>query len=197
MPHNPPSFLTRRILPFGKASSSLLRGNLPLLAWLAWLTALATLWATLTVTTTVATSWAGRSTRVVNPEGTVVNRLALELLHGLLSRRDISEISVSESTWLAGAAVNGNTDVNDVLDIAEQLVQVGVGHLEWEIADKEGLGWGVLGTVGLRVDHVVDNHAAAGEEGVVKVLDGLGGGGDVLEGDISEPSFVSVFLLVA
>lgn len=193
MLHNPPSFLTRRILPFGKASSSLERDNLPLLAWL---TALATLWATFTVTTTVTTSWAGRSTRVVNTEGTVVNRLALELLHGLLSRRDISEISVSESTWLAGAAVNGNTDVNDVLDIAEQLVQVGVGHLEWEVADEEGLGWGVLGTVGLRVDHVVNDHAAAGEEGIVEVLDGLGGGGDILEGNISESNFLSVFLLI-
>lgn len=192
MLYNPPSFLTRRVLPFAKASLSLERGNLPLLAWL---TALATLWATLTVTTTVATSWAGRSTRVVNTEGTVVNRLALELLHGLLSRRNISEISVSESTWLTSAAVNGNTDVDDVLDIAEQLVQVGVGHLEWEVANEESLGWGVLGTVGLRVDHVVDDHAAAGKEGVVEVLDGLGGGGDVLEGDISESSILSVFLL--
>ncbi len=97
---------------------------------------------------------------------------------------------MSETSWLAGAAVNGNTNVDNVLDVAEKLVQVGVGHLESEVADEEGLGWGVLGAVLGGVGHVVDDHAAAGEDGVVEGLDGLGGGVNVLEGNVTETGWL-------
>lgn len=156
------------------------------LTWLTWLTTLATLWAS---TLTIAESRASRASREVNTERSVVDRLALENLKSLLSGRNISEVSVSESSWLTSATVNGNTDVNNVLDVAEQLVEIGIGHLKSEVADEQSLGWGVLLAGLLGVGHVVDDHAAAGEEGVVEVLNGLGGGLNVLELDVSESDF--------
>lgn len=61
-----------------------------------------------------------------------------------------------ESSRLARAAVDGDADVNDVCDVAEELVEVCVGHLEGEVADEEGLGGGVLGLDGVAgLGHVV------------------------------------------
>ena len=92
-----------------------------------------------------------------------------------------------ESSRLSGTAINSNTDIDDVGDVAEQLVQVGIGHLEGEVADEEGLGGGVLGLDGrARLGHVVDDEAAAFEDGLVALVDGVAGGFDVFELDVSE-----------
>lgn len=92
-----------------------------------------------------------------------------------------------ESSRLAGAAVNSDADIDHVGDVAEQLVQVGIGHLEGEVADEEGLGGGVLGLDGVAgLGHVVDDEAAAFEDGLVALLDGVAGGLDVFEFDVAE-----------
>lgn len=94
---------------------------------------------------------------------------------------------MSESSRLAGAAVNGDADVDDVGDVAEELVQVGVGHLKGQVADEEGLGGGVLGLDGVAgLGHVVDDEAAAFEDGLVALLDGVAGGLDVFEFNVAE-----------
>lgn len=99
---------------------------------------------------------------------------------------------MGETSRLAGAAVDSDPDVQHVADVAEHAVEVGVGHLEGEVADEEGLGGGVLGLVGgglaaARVGHVVHDDAAAFEDGHVLGLDGLLGDVDGLELDVSEP----------
>lgn len=178
---------------FSSSNPLLVEKDLPrVLTLLSWSTLLAL--TTLTTLTTSTESWLGAG-REINSQGAVVNGLALELLHSLLSGSDIGEVGVGETSWLTGAAVNGNTDVDNVLDVAEELVQVGIGHLESEVADEEGLGWGVLGTVLGGVGHIVDDHAAAGEDSVVKGLDSLGGGLNVLEGNVSETLAQSASIL--
>lgn len=94
---------------------------------------------------------------------------------------------MSESSRLAGATVNGDADVDDVGDVAEQLVQVGVGHLKGQVADEEGLGGGVLGLGGgAGLGHVVYDEAAALEDGLVALLDGVARAFDVFEFDVTE-----------
>lgn len=128
-----------------------------------------------------------RAQGVIQPQRTVVNLLPIQHLRGLNRRLHIREIRVRESSRLSRAAINSNTDVDDVGDVAEQLVQVCVGHLEGEVADEEGLGGGVLGLddrAGL--GHVVYDQAAAFEDGLVALLDGVAGGFDVFEFDVAE-----------
>jgi hypothetical protein len=103
---------------------------------------------------------------------------------------------VGETSWLTGSSVNGNTDVDDVSNVAEQLVEISVGHLESEVADEERLGglvlfaWLVGGLV-----LVVDDHTAAFEDGFVLGFDGCGGLVDGLKLDISKSAkYLSVKL---
>ena len=94
---------------------------------------------------------------------------------------------MGEAPRLSRAAVDGDADVDDVGDVAEELVEVLVGHLEGKVADEEGLGWGVLGLGGgALLGHVVDDQAAALEDGLVALFDRLGGGVDVCELNVAE-----------
>ncbi len=94
---------------------------------------------------------------------------------------------MGETSWLAGSSVNGNTDVNDVSNVAEKLVEISVGHLESEVADEERLGGCVLGAwlVGGLV-LVVDDQTTAFEDLLVLGFDGCGGLLDGLKLDISK-----------
>jgi hypothetical protein len=99
---------------------------------------------------------------------------------------------VGEASWLAGTSIDGNTDIDDISNVTEELVEICVGHLEGEIADEESLGGGVLSPLALCPVHVVDDEAAALEDGLVLGFDGGGGLFDAFEFDVAES--VSVIL---
>jgi hypothetical protein len=91
-----------------------------------------------------------------------------------------------KASWLAGTPVNGNADIDNVSNVAEELVEISIGHLKGKIANEEGLGWWVLSSVlGFGLVHVVDNETAAFEDGLVL---GFNGSGGFLNGVILEVS---------
>lgn len=55
---------------------------------------------------------------------------------------------MAESTHLTSAAINRHAHVNNVGDILEQLVDVDIGHIKWQVSDIESPGGSV--TVGSR-----------------------------------------------
>lgn len=59
---------------------------------------------------------------------------------------------MSEPSRLTRPPVNGHTDVHDVADITEEIVEVLVRHLKGHVADEQGIGG--------RVGHVVALRAA-------------------------------------
>ena len=133
----------------------------------------------------IATALSGTSTEIYS-QGTAIDFLPHKRLLTLNSTLHIDEVSVSETSWLAGTSINCNTDVDDASNITEELVEICVGHLEGEVADEEGLGGGVFSVLALGLVHVVDDEAAAFEDGLVLGFDGGGGLVDGLEFDIAE-----------
>jgi hypothetical protein len=133
----------------------------------------------------ITTALSGTSTEI-HSQGTAIDLLPHKSFLALNSTLHIDEVSVSETSWLAGSSINGNTDINDASNVTEELVEICVGHLEGEVADEEGL-WGrVLSVLALGLVHVVDDEAAAFEDGLVLGFDGGGGLVDGFEFDIAE-----------
>lgn len=99
-----------------------------------------------------------------------------------------------EAPRLPRAAVNGDAHVDHVADLAEELVEFAVRHVEGHVADEEGAGRGGGGLVAVALDGgvaglgVLDGEAAAGEGLVVIVADGGGGGFGVGEVHVAEPA---------
>ena len=58
---------------------------------------------------------------VIHPQLPSIHHLLLQMLLRLLCRGDIDEIRVRETPRLAGAAVDGYADVEDVADLAEEI----------------------------------------------------------------------------
>lgn len=48
---------------------------------------------------------------------------------------------------LTGSSVNGDSNIDDVADTSEKIVEITVGHLEGHVANEQSLAWWVLGTV--------------------------------------------------
>lgn len=126
----------------------------------------------------------------VDAEWPSVDDLSVKGLPRLGGTLDVNKVSVGEASGLAGPAVDGNTDVNDVANVAEKVVQVLVGHLERHVADEDGLGRGigyVFPVVGLHLGLVeLADEVAALEDLHVEVLDGRLGVLDGLVLDVSE-----------
>ena len=105
-----------------------------------------------------------------------------------------------EAPGLARAAVNGDAHVDDVADLAEEVVEFAVGHVEGHVADEEGAGGGGGAgrvAVGAREERgagggVLDGEGAAFEGFVVEGFDGLGGGGGGGEVYVAETVGVGV-----
>lgn len=96
---------------------------------------------------------------------------------------------MGKSSRLASTSINSNTDIDDVSNVTEELVEISIGHLESEVADEEGLGGWVGGIFTAGCVHVVDDEAAAFEHGFVLGFDGLGGLLDGFEFNVSESIF--------
>lgn len=100
---------------------------------------------------------------------------------------DIQEIKMRESTRQAGATIDGDADVGDVVDALEQILQVTVGELVGDSADVQAVGrrehvlWGQDSTFG-----VCHHDLAAIHNLAMLLLDGLGGSLDVAELDVAE-----------
>ena len=66
------------------------------------------------------------------------------LLHQNLPRPsgagNIDEVGVSKASGLAGSPVDGDTDVHDITNVAEEIIQVLVRHLKRHVSDEESLG---------------------------------------------------------
>ena len=119
---------------------------------------------------------AARAIGVVKSQHSPVRLLTLEMLHAFHRTLDVHEICMRESSWLAGTSVDGDADIDHVLNALEEIVQITVGHLEGHVTDEEGLGgriqrlvradWvrlAALEVAGLKRG-VLDGEAAAFEE---------------------------------
>ena len=113
----------------------------------------------------------------VNPQLSAVDHLFFQKLPRLLGALDVDEVGVGEAAGLACTAVDGDTNVGDVLDVAEEVVKVLVGHLEGHVADEEDIAGRVvrrLGTASGGGSNLVelDDEVAALEDLHVEALDG-------------------------
>lgn len=132
------------------------------------------------------------TTGVVDPQVTAIDLLASQLLHTSSGALLIGELSMGETSWLAGTSVDCNSDVNNVADILEQSIQIGIGHLEGQISDEKCLAWRVLRSFSwLRSNLVVADDFATCELGIIESLDGSSSFLDRGKVDIAEPSTVN------
>ena len=99
-----------------------------------------------------------------------------------------------ETPRLSRSSINCHTHIDDISDLAEQLIEFAVGHVEGHVADEEGAG-GFGGGAAEAVavgggtaagGGVLDGEAAAFEGLLVHVADGAGGGVVVGEVDVAE-----------
>jgi hypothetical protein len=67
--------------------------------------------------------------RVVDSELTAVDHLLLESLLGGHGALNVGEISVCETPRLTGATVDGDSDVEDVLDLSEKIYMIQVSRV--------------------------------------------------------------------
>lgn len=77
---------------------------------------------------------------VIHSQLAAVHFLAVKDLQPLGGALNVNKICVRETSWLAGAPVDGNPDVEDIADITEELVEIGIGQLVGEVTDEERLG---------------------------------------------------------
>jgi hypothetical protein len=138
----------------------------------------------------------------VDADLAAVDGLAGKKLLCLAGARNVDKVSVGKASGLAGPAVNGNANVENVLDVAEKLVEVLVRHFKRHVADEEGAGrlsglegalfpWRAPGPGLVRVPggagavELADKVAAL-EDLLVEVVDGSLGIGQVLEVDVTK-----------
>ena len=111
---------------------------------------------------------------VVHPQFATIDLLLLKYFEAVHGAVHINEVCMCETSGLASAAVDGDSNVNDISNIAEELVEVGIGHLECEVTDEKGLGGWVWFMVALGDCLVVYHKATPFEDGLVLCLNGSG-----------------------
>jgi len=150
------------------------------------------LWAVLAVASiwTVVESWGGRAS-IVQSQVSAVDLLRLEHFLGLLGILSRDEVGVGETSWLTTPSVDGDSDVQNVLALAEEVAEVLVGHLERKVANEESLARWVPRlvadrVVGLAADVVLDDHTATLEHLLVKALNRSGGRVEVVKFNVTK-----------
>lgn len=136
---------------------------------------------------------------VVDAQAAAIGLLLGQHAQGLHGALDVNEVGVGEAPRLAGAAIDCDAHVDHIPDAAEQVVQVAICHLERHVADEEGLGGRILGSLGslssraaraarvhffAGVCGVLYDEATAFEELLVQGGNGVGRGIDLFEVDI-------------
>ena len=124
---------------------------------------------------------------------------------------NIGKVGMGETTRPAGVTVDGNADINDVVEIPEQFVQVSIRSLVGNVANVQRSGRvrladgpasasaGAGGNLGARFPDL-DSDAAAVPEGLVALLNGVLGSlvlGKSNEAKTNEEVVVSITLLNA
>lgn len=127
---------------------------------------------------------------VVESQLAAICFLILEHVHGVHGGLDVDKVGVGETSGLAGTAIDGDADVNDIANATEEVVQIAIGHFERHVADEKGTGRFIFRGLG-EVAHaiaaagfdfaggesgVLHNNAAAFEVLLVESADGCGGG---------------------
>lgn len=91
----------------------------------------------------LGTSLPGNSTSVagtvVYPQVPAVEDLALQILPSSLCTGRVNEVGVSESSGVTSLAVDSNSDIENVLDVAEEIVKILVSHLVGHVANEKSL----------------------------------------------------------
>lgn len=119
---------------------------------------------------------------------------------GSLRTGHVQEIRMHEAKELSRLALDSDAHVDDVVDGAEKLVELAVGHVEGEVTDVERTSGRLVGAAQCRVGlGELDDDAAAFEDLRVHGFDGTGGGFHRVEGDVSEPvkSDVSIWVKIS
>lgn len=131
-------------------------------------------------------TWRRGASAVINSQLATVDLLVLKCFKALRCAFHINEICVCETSWLASASVDGYSDINDIADIAEELVEISIRHLECKVANEQGLAGWVVDSVALGLRLVVHNQSAAFENTLVLGLNGGSSLRGAFEFDISE-----------
>lgn len=76
---------------------------------------------------------------IIHSQVTAINFFIREDFLALGGTLNIDEISVCESSRLTGSSIYGDTDIGNVADFTEELVEIGVGHFEGEVANEKSL----------------------------------------------------------
>jgi hypothetical protein len=143
---------------------------------------------------TLLTPFACAGLAEVDAELSSVDGLLLQNLPSLGGAGHVDEVGMSETSGLAGPPVNGNTDIHDVANVAEEVVEVLVRHLEGHVSDEESLGGRIaLEVAGRTARHGVvlgrvelHDKVATFENLHVEVVDGGLRVRDALKLDVSE-----------
>jgi hypothetical protein len=84
---------------------------------------------------TITSRLSGASTEI-HSQLAAINLLASKRCKATLRTFDIDEVCMCETSWLASASVNGYSDINDISNITEEPVEVGIGHFKGKIANE-------------------------------------------------------------
>jgi hypothetical protein len=127
----------------------------------------------------------------VDPQLPPIDDLVPQDLRSLLGAWDIQEIGMGKPTWLARSTIDSNPDIENIANVAEEFVQIPVGHFERHVANEESSARRVVLGASLRTgtragSMDLDGHASAVQDLLVLLNDGLLGRGGVFIFDESK-----------
>lgn len=128
----------------------------------------------------------------VNPQCPARRLLIQEDLLRFLSRLDIEEFRVRKTADLSRPAVHGDTHVQNVFNVLEDVLQVTIREFVRNSPNEEGVGWVFLDTVFMNLAaSVLQDDLASFQDPIVQVLDGIPSAINRGEFTVAEPRFVA------
>lgn len=76
---------------------------------------------------------------VIDSERSAVVLLTSQDLHGLHCTLNIDKVGMGKTSGLTRPSINSDSDIDDIADASEKVVQVSVGHLEGHVANEQSL----------------------------------------------------------
>ena len=131
----------------------------------------------------------------IDPQFPAVDFLTRQRFHRPLRTGDVHKVGMRKSSRLPRPPVNRDSNIEDISNFAEQIVEVFVAHVKAHVADEERFGGGI-GTAGgseptadssrFAWDVELDRHAPAFKNLLIESPHGGGGGVDVIEFDVAK-----------